>query len=50
MESQDEYSFGIDFSAVDLAALGGDDIAGNPMQQQEEQFAKVSHLDADEPS
>ena len=43
VESQDEYSFGIDFSAVDLAALGGDVVEQDPIQQQEEEFARVGY-------
>ncbi len=42
VESQDEYSFGIDFSAVDLAALGGEAAVEDPVARQDERFAEVS--------
>lgn len=51
VESQDEYSFGIDFTAVDLAALGGEATVIDPVERQEEDFAKVGMtwwIDADE--
>ena len=42
IESQDEFSFGMDFTTMDLAALG-DDLADSPdpIQEQDNQFAKV---------
>ena len=40
-ESQDEYSFGIDFSAVDLVALGGEMTEEDPIQRQDVEFAIV---------
>lgn len=42
LESQDEYSFGIDFSTVDLIALGGEAASIDPVQQKEEDFATVN--------
>ncbi len=41
-ESQDDYSFGIDFSAVDLAELGGEAGAmDDPTDSRDEEFAQV---------
>ena len=43
VESQDDYSFGIDFTAVDLAALGGElAIQEDSIEQQDREFAKAS--------
>ena len=42
LESQDEYSFGMDFTTIDLLALGGEAASIDPVQKQEEDFATVS--------
>lgn len=43
VESQDEYSFGIDLSTIDLAALGaGGGEVVDPVQAQDEKFGHVS--------
>ena len=45
VESQDDFSFDIDFSAVDLAALGGDvNAEDDPVEVQDKGFAGVSDL------
>jgi hypothetical protein len=44
LESQDEFSFGMDFSSVDLVALGGEARPADPVQKQEEHLGKVSRL------
>ena len=42
IESQDDYSFGIDFTAVDLAALGGEaEVQGDYIEHQDREFAKA---------
>ena len=41
VESQDEFSFGIDFSAVDLEALGGGAVEEDPVQKLDEQLASI---------
>jgi len=41
VESQDDYSFGIDFSTLDLVALGGEAVSADPAQRQDEAFASV---------
>lgn len=43
IESQDEFSLGIDFSAVDLAALGGDGAGKeDPIEKLDNDFAEVN--------
>lgn len=45
VESQDDFSFGIDFTAVDLVALGGQaDVQDDPTEKLDQDFAKVHQI------